>query len=382
MTERLYWADSHLRSFDARVLSCRESGGRWEVTLTRTAFFPEGGGQKADGGTLGGAAVLDVQERADEIVHFCGAPLGPGSDVRGVLDWEARFARMQSHSGEHIVSGIAHRLWGCRNVGFHLAETVTIDFDRELAGPQLAELERRANEAVWADLPVRTWFPAPEELSGLDYRSKKELAGPVRLVEIEGIDRCACCAPHVDRTGEIGLLRLTDAMRHRGGVRLTLLAGRAAYEDAAARSSSVDAVSRLLSVPRGDVTAGVERLLAERDALRAERAAREQARLAARAAALPETAGNLCLFEGPDTGGGALRELVNAGAQRCGGVCAAFAGSDETGWRYIIGSRHVDLRAAAGALNAALRGRGGGSPEMLQGSAAASRAEIEAYFGG
>lgn len=235
MTEKLFYADAHMRKFTARVLSCEERGGRFAVTLDRTAFFPEGGGQGGDTGALGGVRVTDTREEKGEIVHFCDAPLVPGTEVTGELDGETRFARMQIHSAEHLVSGHAHTLWGCENIGFHMDEYgATIDFDREIDAEQLLRLERLANEDVWKNLPINILWPTEEELAAMPFRQKKALAMPVRIVEVPGVDLCACCAPHVSFTGEIGLIRLKDRMRHRGGVRFTMLAGRAAYEDARA----------------------------------------------------------------------------------------------------------------------------------------------------
>ena len=292
MTEKLFYADAHMRKFTARVLSCEECGGRFAVTLDRTAFFPEGGGQGGDTGALGGVRVTDTREEKGEIVHFCGAPLVPGTEVTGELDGETRFARMQIHSAEHLVSGHAHTLWGCENIGFHMDEHgATIDFDREIDAEQLLRLERLANEDVWKNLPINILWPAEEELAAMPFRQKKALAMPVRIVEVPGVDLCACCAPHVSFTGEIGLIRLKDRMRHRGGVRFTMLAGRAAYEDAA-----------------------------------------------------------LCAEDG--------------------------------GYRYVMASETVDLRAAARSINAALSGRGGGASGMIQGSLFASREQIEEYFHG
>ena len=251
MTEKLYYADPGRFSFDARVLECREGKGRWEIVLDRSAFFPEGGGQGGDAGTLGGVRVTDTHEREGTVVHWCDGPLSVGAVVEGCVDAALRFARMQVHSGEHIISGTAHREWGCENVGFHMTENgAVIDFDRELDEEQLERLEFLANEAVWRDLPIRTLFPSPEELSGLSFRQKKELSGEIRLVEIPGVDLCACCAPHVKSTGSVGQIRFTSAMRHRGGVRLTMTAGRAALSDARMLHANAEAVSRLFSAPR------------------------------------------------------------------------------------------------------------------------------------
>ena len=271
MTTRLYDTDSHLREFTAAVLRCEPAGARWRVVLDRTAFFPEGGGQPADTGALNGAAVTDVQEESGEVAHYTDAPLEPGTTAHGVIDWGKRFRRMQAHTGEHIVSGLVHTHYGYRNVGFHLGdETVTMDYDGELTWEQLMEIERLANEAVWRDVPVRIEYPAPEALVKMTYRSKLDLRENVRIVTVEGYDVCACCAPHVSRTGEVGAIKIVDSMRHRGGVRLTILCGADAQADYALRHAQVASLSHLLSVPRADVVAAAERLLREKEALERE----------------------------------------------------------------------------------------------------------------
>ncbi|MBQ3276506.1 MAG: alanyl-tRNA editing protein [Oscillospiraceae bacterium] len=383
MTERLYDRDSHRREFRAAVLSCAPESGRWAVILDRSAFFPAGGGQAGDTGTLGGGRVLDTEERDGEVIHLCSDPLTPGETVTGTLDWSLRFARMQIHSGEHLVSGTAHRLWGCENVGFHMTErSATLDFDRELTADQLRELERRVNESVWADLPIRVFYPSPEELEKLVFRQKKALTGPVRLVEIPGVDLCACCAPHVEHTGEIGLVRLLDAQRHRGGIRITMTAGRGAWENAFAMGESADALSRLFSAPKDALPAAAERVLSELENARQATAAMERRYTALLAESAHDTAGDLCFFLPGEMSAAAARELAEAGKKKCGGICAVFAGDDETGWRYVMASESVDLRAKAKELNAALSGRGGGSSAMIQGGASAPRAEIERVFYG
>ena len=379
MTEKLYDGDSHLREFTARVLSCEKEGERWTVLLDRTTFFPEGGGQAADTGILGAARVLDVQEAAGEICHYTDAPLSVGETVSGTLDWEKRFRRMQNHSGEHLLSGIVHAHYGYRNVGFHLGDgDVTVDFDGELTRSQLDELETEVNRAIAANVGVTCWYPPMEELAALDYRSKLELTENVRLVKIEGYDLCACCAPHVARTGEIGSLRILDHMRHRGGIRLHMLCGLDAMEDARARYQATLAISGLLSVPQLETPNAVRRVLGELEETKQALADARRQVLRMKADALPETEGNLCLFE-PELDMLSLRELVNAGMEKAGGICAAFAGKDGA-WKYIMGSRSADLRSLAKEINAAIGGRGGGRPEMIQGSCTASRQEIEAYF--
>ena len=348
MTTKLYDQDSHCRTFSAQVLSCTPvQGGQWHIVLDQTAFFPEGGGQPGDQGTLDTVRVLDTRERGDAIVHITDGPLTPGTSVTGELDWALRFARMQCHSGEHVLSGLAHSLYGCTNVGFHMGEDqVILDFDKELTPQQLTVLEDRANQIITENRPVTARYPAPEELAALDYRSKLDLTEQVRIVTIAGCDVCACCAPHVTCTGEIGLVKLVDAMRHRGGIRLWMVAGRLALADYQRKQTNIAAISAALSVQQPQAAQGVERLKQELQTLKETLKQTRQALLAEKAKALPQTPGNLCLFE-DDLDGTGLRVLANAGMERCGGICAVFAGTDQAGYRYAMGSQTVDLRAKA-----------------------------------
>ena len=379
MTDRLYYQDSHLSRFQARVLSCVQDGGCWRVSLDRTAFFPEGGGQQADTGRIGEVRVLDVQEKDGEISHFCDAPLVPGEYVCE-LDWALRFVRMQNHSGEHIFSGKAHSLLGCTNVGFHVGESdITIDFDRELGAEEVLLLESEANAAVSANLPVKAWFPDADTLKDLDYRSKKELSGAIRIVEIPGVDSCACCAPHVSYTGEIGLIKVLNFEKHRGGTRLILACGSWALYDYRRKQQSAAEISALLSAKRDEVSPAVQRLLRERDALKEKNAALALELITLKAERQPETDGNLCLFEDiPDEI--AMRELVNLLVLKCSGLAAVFFPGEGGSLRYIIGSRSIDLRKASREINAGIGGRGGGRPEMIQGSAAAAPEEIQRFI--
>ena len=380
MTEKLYDRDSGLFRFPAKVLSCEAAKGGYVLVLDRTAFFPEGGGQPADTGSLGTARVLDVQEEGGIILHYTDAPLPVGETAEGVLDEEQRRRRMQNHSGEHVISGLIHRLYGWDNVGFHMGDScMTMDYSGELSWEELMRVETLANEAVRDDLPIRAWYPESGELADMIYRSKLALTENVRIVEIPGIDRCACCAPHVSRTGQIGAVKILTAERHRGGTRITALCGLDAVEDYRQRQDSVAAISALLSAKREEVAGAVERVLSERDRLK-ERVARLSMELVRqRAESTPCTEGNLCVFD--DTLDEiALRELVNLLMARCGGVAAAFSGSDAEGYRYIIGSLHVDLRAQSRAINAGIGGRGGGSATMIQGRATLPAADIRKYL--
>ncbi len=379
MTEKLYYIDSHLFAFEAAVTGCEETKRGFAVTLDRTAFFPEGGGQPADTGSIGPARVLDVHEKDGRILHYTDRPLPVGERFACAVDAEQRLRRMQNHSGEHIVSGLVFREHGFDNVGFHMGpDCMTMDYSGELSWEQLTRIERLANEAVRADLPLKIWFPPEEELASLFYRSKLELTENVRIVEIPGIDRCACCAPHVERTGEVGLIKILTAERHRGGVRITALCGMDAMELAARQQESVTAISGLLSVPRDAIVPGVERLLELQTAQKERIAALslELARL--RAESAEKTEGNLVLFDSV-LDEVAQRELVNLLMEKCA-VAAVFSGSDAEGWRYVIGSKAADLRKNSRAINAGINGRGGGSPRMIQGRAAADSETIRAFF--
>ena len=377
MTEKLYYKDSHCLAFDAVVIDCCEEKKGYSVVLDRTAFFPEGGGQLADTGTLGGVRVTDVHERGGDIRHYTDAPLTVGECVHGELDREQRLRRMQNHSGEHILSGLVHNAYGYDNVGFHMgAECMIIDFSGELSWEQLMELETKANEVVRQNLKLHIWFPNETELHALEYRSKLELTENVRIVEIPGVDRCACCAPHVERTGEVGVIKILDSQRHRGGQRVSVICGLDALEDYRARQDSVTEISRALSAKRGEVTAAVQRVLNEQQSMKERCDALSLALIRYMADAERERNGNIVLFS-EVLGEIAQRELVNLLMPKAGGFAAVFTGSDKDGWRYVIGSLRVDLRAGARTINAAINGRGGGTPQMIQGSARAVREKIE-----
>ena len=377
MTEKLYYTDSHIHEFSARVLSCEKAKKGFAVVLDKTAFFPEGGGQPADTGIIGPAAVRDVQEQNGEIFHYTDQALTPGEEYACALDWEQRLCRMQNHSGEHIFSGITHKLYGFDNVGFHMgAECMTIDFSGELSWEQLTEIETLANQAVRDDLPVKTCFPGPEALSQMEYRSKLELTHDVRIVEIPGTDRCACCAPHVKRTGEIGLIKLLSAERHRGGVRIELVCGMDALRECRLMQENVTAVSGLLSAKRAKSAAAVERVLAEQAKLKERVAELSMALARLKAERFGYTEGNICVFD-KVLDEVALRELVNLLMEKCGGMAGAFSGSDETGYMYIIGSKNIDLRSHSREINAAINGKGGGTAEMIRGRASTSAENIQ-----
>lgn len=378
MTEKLYDCDSHLRQFSAVVLSCTPRGDEFDVVLNRTAFYPEGGGQPGDRGRLGAVTVTDTYEKDGDILHRCQAPLEPGTEVTGEIDWEYRFDLMQQHSGEHIVSGIIHSRFGYDNVGFHMGkDVVTIDFNGVIGPEVLPELEKAANEAVWKNQEVIARYPTAEELQELPYRSKKALTGAVRIVEFPGIDLCACCGTHVRRTGEIGLVKLLSCQHFREGVRIEMLCGRMALERLSAAMEQNRRVSGLLSAKPLETADAVERMKQELAECKYQAVQLENRRFEAKAKELTK-AGNVLLFEEglkPD----GLRRLADAVMQTCGGRCAVFSSTEE-GFFYAIGQPGGDLRAMTKEMNASLNGRGGGKPFFVQGSVRATEEEIRAFF--
>ncbi len=379
-TVRLYYQDAHLREFSAQVVSCEPEKDHWAVVLDQTAFYPEGGGQPGDTGTLDSVRVLDTHARSEEIVHDCDAPLTPGSAVQGTIDWARRFDYMQQHSGEHIVSGIIHHRFGYENVGFHMgADMVTIDFSGMLTMDDVREIEREANEAVWANLPIVVSWVDGEEKANAVYRSKKPISGVLRLVSIPAVDVCACCGTHVSMTGEIGLVKIFTCQKFHDGVRLEMLCGRKAYGYVNSILEQNKRISGLLSAKPQQTAQAAERMLDELAQVKY-RAGALELRLIAQAAEALAGKGDSLLFMELSADG--LRQMADAGMHACGGVCAVFTGSDEAGWRYAIGHAGGDLRAFSKRMNDALRGRGGGKPEFVQGSVQASRAEIEAFWNG
>lgn len=380
MTEKIFYEDTACVAFHAVVLSCTREQDHYWIELDRTAFFPEEGGQYADTGTLNQHPVLDVQIRQDIIYHKISHPLSLHSAVSGLVDWNNRFDNMQQHTGEHIISGLVHRHFGYDNVGFHLGrETVTLDFNGMLTPEELRRIEREANEAVYANLAVRISYPSQAELSSIDYRSKLALEQNVRIVEIPGYDMCACCAPHVACTGEIGLIKITGVMKHRGGVRINILCGLRALQDYGQKADSISCISVQLSAPPDAVSDAVARLKSENTALHDRLCDMQAQMMQYKITSLPDTLHHVFFFES-DLDTPAMRKAVNALTQRFEGYCGVFVGSDAAGYRFIVGSRTLDSRIAAAWLQEGFSSRGGGSMAMIQGSLTASRQDIRSLF--
>ena len=378
MTEKLYDKDSHLKEFTGTVLSCENSGEKYAVILNQTAFFPEGGGQQSDRGYIGGAYISDVQIKNGEILHFADKSLSVGQAYDCKLDFDFRFRNMQNHSGEHIISGIVHRLYGFNNVGFHLGAEMTMDFDGELTRRQLDEIEDLANKAVYENLPVKAYYPTDEELKNLDYRSKLDLKENVRIVEIKGVDVCACCAPHVKATGEIGVIKILDFEKYKGGVRLIVKCGADALRDYREKYRNVLEISNLLSSKQFEVSAAVVRLNEQLSAEKAAAAALKKRLITEKAAGFAPDTDKTAVFEnGLDIK--ELQLLADALCQKAGGICGAFSGADGA-FSFAICGEETALGEFFTKFKAAFNTRGGGRNGIRQGTVCAERAEIEGLF--
>ncbi len=380
MTERLFDIDAKLCAFDAEVISCTQCGDVYEILLNKTAFFPNEGGQSSDVGTLDGKYVSQVVERNGEIFHICDAPIDRGVTVHGEIDFSHRYYNMQNHTGEHIISGIVHKIYGYENVGFHLSrEGMTVDFSGELTRGQLNEIEELANRAIYECHPIRCYYPTKDELSSISYRSKLDNIENTRLVEIEGVDICACCAPHVSNTGEVGIIKILDFIRYKGGVRLNVVCGMAALLDYREKYEQCKLISNALSVKQNEVFSAVQKLSETISGYREKLyAARKEARLY-KLEKIEKTDGGICLFEA-DCDINEARELVNSLLPKCGGICACFVGDDNTGYKFIAASESIKMRAVAEKMKLALSARGGGTDKMIQGSTDATRENIEKFF--
>ena len=377
-TKKLFYQDVMLREFTAEVLSCEETKGGYTVVLDQTAFYPEGGGQGADHGTLGAANVLDVHEKAGVITHLCDKPLSAGTSVAGAIDWARRFDHMQQHSGEHICSGIICERYGCDNVGFHMGTDVTtIDFNADITWDELMEIEERANRYIYENHAIDIHFYRGKELEAVEYRSKKPLDGDVRIVKFPGADCCACCGTHVMQSGAVGIVKFLSCQKFREGVRIELLAGERAYRYLRATWEQNLRAAQMLSARPTESAKAVERVLSELGGLK-QRAAKLEEASFAQVAAQNAGKGDVLLFE-DDMSPDSVRKLCDAVAQVCGGRCAVFAGA-ENAWKYAMGQLDGDLRALTKEMNARLNGRGGGKPFFVQGSVSATREEIKKFF--
>lgn len=379
MTEKLFEQNSYCKEFTATVLQCEKQGEYYEIVLDKTAFFPEGGGQAADQGKLNHIDVLDVQIQNETIIHKTAEPIEAGTAVTGVLDWDLRFSRMQSHSAEHIVSGIAHSMFGYENVGFHMsARTMTVDFDGTLTKEHILEIEKKANLAVYANKQITASFPTPEEAETIPYRSKLDITQGLRLVTIDGVDCCACCAPHVGYTGEIGLIKIIDVSSNKGGTRIEMIAGIYALEDYISLNAANKNLMKLFSAKRDEV----EDAVSKQNTLVTE-LKNENAKLLKRLAIAeldPVQTGDVSYAFCDGLSYDALRHCANFLIEKGAEICVLLS-ETEAGTLYVASSNQADVKPIVTALNSAFNGKGGGKPNYAQGKlSSGSKEEIAALL--
>ena len=378
-TEKLYYDDPFLTNFTATVVSCEASKQGWLVVLDRTAFYPEGGGQPADHGLMDGIAVTDVHEKNGVVVHTCEQAVEAGKSVACSINWARRFDHMQQHSGEHIISGILCADYHCDNVGFHLgADTVTIDYNTEISWEQALDAEAKANAVIWADTAVEITYPDRDALEALEYRSKKELTGQVRIVAFPEADCCACCGTHVLRAGQVGLVKVLSVQKFREGVRMEILCGKRALDYLGKTYEQAKAIGQKLSVKPQDSLAAVERMEADLASAKY-RMAELETSLFEFIAKENEGKGDVVLFQSAMKGD-SVRRLADAVAHRCGGLASVFAGEDGQYAYAMVQADAQDISALVKDMNKTLNGRGGGRNGFAQGSVQASRQEIEDFF--
>ena len=378
-TEKLYYDDPFLTNFTATVVSCEASKQGWLVVLDRTAFYPEGGGQPADHGLMDGIAVTDVHEKNGVVVHTCEQAVEAGKSVACSINWARRFDHMQQHSGEHIISGILCADYHCDNVGFHLgADTVTIDYNTEISWEQALDAEAKANAVIWADTAVEITYPDRDALEALEYRSKKELTGQVRIVAFPEADCCACCGTHVLRAGQVGLVKVLSVQKFREGVRMEILCGKRALDYLGKTYEQAKAIGQKLSVKPQDSLAAVERMEADLASAKY-RMAELETSLFEFIAKENEGKGGVVLFQSAMKGD-SVRRLADAVAHRCGGLASVFAGEDGQYAYAMVQADAQDISALVKDMNKTLNGRGGGRNGFAQGSVQASRQEIEDFF--
>ncbi len=380
-TIKLFDNDSYSTDFNATVLSCDKTDDKYNVILDKTLFFPEEGGQSPDKGVLGGANVLDVQINKGIITHTLDAPLNAGETVSGKIDWNHRFSNMQQHSAEHIFSGLVKKMYGYNNVGFHLSDNiVTLDFDGVLNEEQVAEIEYLVNEAISKNVPVTVTFPSKEELSALDYRSKIEIEGQVRIVTVEGYDVCACCAPHVKRTGEIGGMKVQTLQNYKGGVRLSILCGFRALQAAREKAAVISELTNLLTTNQERLTETVKKQLSTIQALKQELVAAKKELLSIEISKLDPSLENIILFCS-DVETKTIRNAVNDLVKIHPGYTVFFSGNDSAGYSYVIGSQNKDCKELANRLKEHFGAKGGGNSLMIQGQINAKEADIRGFLG-
>lgn len=393
MTEKIYEKQSYIKEYRTVVTDCIKEDDKVYIKLKETIFFPEEGGQYSDSGqimskdktvhVLKGELLGSAKEGQTDIRYLVDSDIEAGTEVLCKLNWDERFDRMQNHSGEHILSGLIHNDHGFNNVGFHLSddEPVTLAVDGLLNEEQIKELEKKANAVIYRDLPIKDSYPSKPELVNITYRSKIDIAGQVRLITIgdedETIDICACCAPHVKRTGAIGIIKIISFMKFKGGTQLSILCGRRALEYVTKNIDNLNKIAKGFSTHPDNAVAIVSNLKEENMALNA------------RVSELTESIiidgikkneyGSL-VFSDMDLSASNMKNIYNALTQLREGYVAVFAGNDKKGYRFYAGGKDLDAVKLSEMMRQSLAAKGGGSSEMIQGRIDCEREKIVNFW--
>lgn len=367
MTEKLYEKDAYLKKFSAVIKDCHAEDGNYYIKLDKTAFFPEGGGQGADCGTINGAPVLDVQQKGDIILHTLQSELKIGDTVECEVDWNLRYSRMQGHTGEHILSGIVHSLYGYDNVGFHMSESIMlVDFNGPLTPEDIKKVEIEANKAIYTNADIVAFYPSPEEIETLQFRSKKDFENNLRVVSIgENIDHCACCAPHVAKTGEVGIIKIVDFYSYKQGTRIEMTAGINALKDYMDINTSVKELMKILSAPRDGIVDAVSERNTAYQTLKNDYQ-KISKRLALLELPLCELNGSVYSF-GDNLSFDDLRYCANQLTDNKYNICILLSKKEAGGYIYVVSSKNEDIREIAKNINTAFSGKGGGQSNYSQG---------------
>ncbi|MBR3145038.1 MAG: alanyl-tRNA editing protein [Clostridia bacterium] len=374
-TVKLYDQNAYIKDFSATVLLCEKCENGYKIQLDKTAFFPEEGGQPSDTGSINGVKVTYVIEENGIIYHYTEKPFQKDEKIEGHIDFNRRFVFMQNHSGEHIVSGVVYKNFGFNNVGFHLNEQfATVDFDGVLNREMLDYVENEANNFVYKNLPVKAYYPTSEELNRINYRSKKEIDGDIRIVDIKGADICACCAPHVNSTGEIGIIKILDASKMRGGTRVVLKCGSLALLDYRSKFSNISKISAMLSAKQNESAKAVSNLISQNETLNQK--VNELTRKITESRVILAKDEPFCFAQ--DNNMKEMQLLADGLHKSSGKTHAVFSGKDT--YNFVICGDEAETEKIFSEFKGIFSVRGGGRNGMVQGSVNADIEKIKSFF--
>lgn len=381
MTEKLYDYDAYKTEFTANVIECTKDGDKYIVVLDKTLFFPEEGGQSCDKGTINDIEVSHVKIKNDVIYHYISKEIPVGTVIDGKIDFSHRFSNMQMHSGEHIFTGLVHSEYGFNNVGFHLSDnSATMDYDGKLSAEELMELERKTNAVIFSNKNIKAYYPDKEELSKLQYRSKKEIDGAVRIVIVEDVDMCACCAPHVLKTGEIGIFKIVSYENYKGGIRVHYLCGYRALSHYDNRINELRKISNLLTCKEFTEADAVNKMYEENRNIKYDIVSLKNEIIEKKIRESVSDCDKCALYIGDIAEVSSIKYSMEILHSICDGVCAVFCGDSDNGYRYLVEHIGGDLTELNLKLKNEFNAKGGGRKESLQGSVLISPEDIRSLF--